>query len=227
MSGKILKAINAVMSEVGVIPKTGENDFHNYKYASEADVLKRLRPAMVKAGLILLPSVTKIDPIDEWGNTTIEVSYTLAHVDGEVWPTPLVFGGCGGDRNKNGVGDKGLYKAITGANKYMLFKLFQLETGDDPENDAAQQKEVEETNKKARAAYMQAALDISIPKGHDTVGDLTKWWKDEKANREKLGITDGTEEYDKLVKALSVRKGQIMAKETGKDRGMKQENENG
>ena len=45
---------------------------------------------------------------------------------------PIIAAGCGGDRNKNGVGDKGLYKALTGANKYMLFKLFQIETGNDP-----------------------------------------------------------------------------------------------
>ena len=39
------------------------------------------------------------------------------------------------DRNKNGVGDKGIYKAITGANKYALLKLLQLATGDDPEDE--------------------------------------------------------------------------------------------
>ncbi len=41
--------------------------------------------------------------------------------------------GAGNDRNKNGVGDKGTYKAITGATKYALMKTFLLETGDDPE----------------------------------------------------------------------------------------------
>ncbi len=65
----------------------------------------------------------------------MRVEYTLAHISGETWPTPLVAQGCGNDKNsKGGVGDKGCYKAITGANKYMLFKLFQIETGDDPES---------------------------------------------------------------------------------------------
>ena len=227
MSKKILKALNDIMAEVGYVQKTGKNDFHDYKYASEADALEKIRPAMVKAGLLLLPSISKIGAIDEWGNTTIEMSYTLAHVDGDIWPTPLVFGGCGGDRNKTGVGDKGLYKAITGANKYMLFKLFQLETGDDPENDAAQQKTLEAEMVKARDFYMKAALEIAVPTGHATVGELTKWWNDEKATREKIGIVKDTEDYDKLVKALANRKVEIMAKEKGKTDHMKQEKTNG
>ena len=32
-------------------------------------------------------------------------------------------------------GDKGAYKAATGVNKYVLMKVFQLATGDDPEKD--------------------------------------------------------------------------------------------
>lgn len=31
-------------------------------------------------------------------------------------------------------GDKGIYKAITGANKYFIYKLLNLPTGDDPES---------------------------------------------------------------------------------------------
>jgi len=227
MSKKILKALNDIMAEVGYVQKTGKNDFHDYKYMTEAGVLEKLRPAMVKAGLLLLPSISKIGAIDEWGNTTIEMSYTLAHVDGDIWPTPLIFGGCGGDRNKNGVGDKGLYKAITGANKYMLFKLFQIETGDDPENDAAQQKALEAEMVKAREFYMDTALKIAVPTGHETVGELTKWWNEEKSNREKIGIVKDTDEYNKLVKALAVRKGEIMSKEKDNGHHMKQEKTNG
>jgi hypothetical protein len=65
---------------------------------------------------------------------SVLIDYTLVHKDGEVWPEKITAAGMGNDRAKNGtVGDKGVYKAITGANKYVLFKLFQIETGDDPE----------------------------------------------------------------------------------------------
>ena len=137
MSSKIAAALHEVMSKVGYVQKTGKNQFHGYRYAGEADLLDKLRPAMVEAGLMLLPSVENVSPIDEHGNVTVIMSYTLLHKDGEKWPDKLTAVGCGNDRsNKGTVGDKGVYKAITGANKYLLFKLFQIETGDDPENDA-------------------------------------------------------------------------------------------
>jgi hypothetical protein len=136
MSAAITKALHQVMSQVSYVQKTGKNTFHNYKYAGEAALLEALRPAMIEAGLILIPSVEAVSPIDEHGITTIRVEYTLAHKDGDIWPHKIVAAGAGGDKNKNGVGDKGLYKAITGANKYLLFKLFQIETGDDPEADS-------------------------------------------------------------------------------------------
>jgi hypothetical protein len=136
MTSKITQALHAVMAKVGYVQKSGKNQFHGYKYAGEADLLEKLRPAMVEAGLLLLPSGKTVTGPDEHGNVTVELAYTLAHKDGEVWPEKLVAFGCGNDRAKNGnVGDKGVYKAITGANKYLLFKLFQIETGDDPEHD--------------------------------------------------------------------------------------------
>lgn len=131
---KIAKALHEIMGKVSYVQKTGTNDFHKYKYAGEADLLAVLRPAMVDAGLMLLPSVQSLSPVDEHGNVSVMIDYTLVHKDGEVWPEKITAAGMGNDRAKNGtVGDKGVYKAITGANKYVLFKLFQIETGNDPE----------------------------------------------------------------------------------------------
>src|ERR1700730_4051329 len=120
MSAKIAKALHQGMSSVGYIQKTGKNAFHGYKYAGEADLLEKLRPAMLEAGLLLIPSVADVSTIDEHGVTTVRMEYTLIHKDGDVWPIKIGAAGQGGDKNKNGVGDKGLYKAITGANKYLL-----------------------------------------------------------------------------------------------------------
>lgn len=130
----ITKALHDVMSAVGYVQKKGRNEFHRYNYAGEADLLEVLRPAMLKAGLLLIPSGAEHSPVDEYGNTRVSVAYTLAHKDGDVWPDKIIAFGCGNDKNsKGGVQDKGTYKALTGANKYLLFKLFQIETGDDPE----------------------------------------------------------------------------------------------
>jgi hypothetical protein len=136
MSAKIALALHEIMSKVGYVQKTGKNAFHGYKYAGEADLLEKLRPAMIEAGLILIPSVQHAAAPDEHGNVLVMVEYTLVHKDGDVWPEKIGAVGCGNDRAKNGsIGDKGVYKALTGANKYLLFKLFQIETGDDPERD--------------------------------------------------------------------------------------------
>jgi hypothetical protein len=137
MSAKIATALHEVMSKVGYVQKTGKNQFHGYKYAGEADLLEKLRPAMVEAGLILLPSVRSVSDPDPHGNVLVQMDYTLVHKDGDIWPEKIGAAGVGNDMSpKTGrVGDKGVYKAITGANKYVLFKLFQIETGDDPERD--------------------------------------------------------------------------------------------
>ena len=133
---EILIAIHAIMKEVGYVQKTDRNEFHKYNYAGEAALLEALRPTMLEYGLILIPSGQNIAEIDSHGNTHVAIDYTLAHVSGEVWPEKIRAYGCGNDRSSKGtVGDKGLYKALTGANKYLLFKLFQVETGDDPEKD--------------------------------------------------------------------------------------------
>lgn len=130
----ITTALHAIMSKASYVQKRDKNQFHNYKYAGEAALLEVVRPAMLEAGLILIPSCVDRTPIDEHGNTHITMEYTLAHVSGDVWPDKVRVFGSGNDRNsKGGVGDKGTYKAITGANKYLLFKLLQIETGDDPE----------------------------------------------------------------------------------------------
>lgn len=207
----ILRAMNAVMQEAAYVQKTGSNDFHGYRYASEADVLERLRPAMVKHGLILIPSVQQVSSIDTHGNTTVSVHYTLAHVSGAVWPQPIIAAGCGGDRNKNGVGDKGLYKALTGANKYMLFKLFQIETGDDPEQTQGD-RDREAADKNARQFYLESGR-IAISKAA-TSADLKEWWKSEEENRKAATIVKGTDEFADLYNAFLARGKELVAKES-------------
>jgi hypothetical protein len=135
----LLAALQAVMKAAGYVQKNGVNQFHKYRYAGESDLLGVVRPAMVEHGLFLIgPSVEGEPRIDEHGNTFVAMSYTLAHVSGEVWPHPLRIVGCGNDKSSKGtIGDKGVYKAYTGGNKYMLFKLLQIATGDDPEEVAA------------------------------------------------------------------------------------------
>lgn len=146
----IIKAIHQVMTKVEYVTKDKKNEFQKYKYASEAALIAALRPEILDAGLILVPSGEELLPIDQWGVTHIVMTFTLAHIDGSVWPDKLKAFGAGSDRSskdKDGnftVGDKGTYKAITGGNKYFLRNLFQIETGDDPEKPTAKEKKEKE-----------------------------------------------------------------------------------
>lgn len=207
---QIITALHAVMQEAAYVQKTGENDFHGYSYATEADVLERIRPAMIKHGLVLIPSINQVSSIDQHGNTSVIVHYTLAHTSGAVWPHPIVAAGCGNDRNKNGTGDKGLYKALTGANKYLLFKLFQIETGDDPEQSQAD-KAREEYAKAAAQFYLEGAR-IAISKA-EMVAELKEWWAGEAGNREASGVIKGTDQYADLYAAFLARGKELSAKE--------------
>jgi len=132
----VLSAILWVMRKAGYVQKMGKNQSMDYKFVQEAGVIELLRPHMIEAGLVIVPNV-KMQQIDQDRNVYVETEYTVTHVDSGDF---IVFTmpGCGNDyRGKSGMaGDKGLPKAITGANKYALLKLFQLPTGDDPEIDS-------------------------------------------------------------------------------------------
>lgn len=131
----IAKKISLVMKDIEYLYKDGKNDFQRYKYVSEANAVSHVRKSMIEHGIVAIPFADSESVIvagtTKGGATqflsTIPVIYTVIDVDSGEWVRSRIVG--------NGVdsGDKGPYKAHTGANKYFLFKLFQIETGDDPE----------------------------------------------------------------------------------------------
>lgn len=145
----LLDALQAAAICVGYIQKKGRNEFQQYNYVTESDVVAQTREALLDNDIVMIPSVESVSH-DEWGNTNIIVTYTMHHTtSGE----SLTFrmAGAGNDRNSKGVGDKGIYKALTGCNKYALLKALQLATGDDPED------EKDEPVRNAPAAAPKAA----------------------------------------------------------------------
>ena len=127
-TSNITQAILKVMAGVSFVQKAGKNEFHGYKYATEGDALAALRPHLIENELVVISDVIEHTSPDEFGNTTVKVQYRILHSSGE--EIVCHFVGCGNDRSSKGaIGDKGIYKALTGANKYFLLKTFQLETG--------------------------------------------------------------------------------------------------
>lgn len=130
---ELLTALQAAALQVGYVQKKGRNDFQNYNYVTESDVVAQTREALLDNDIVMIPSVESVSH-DEYGNTNIIVLYTVHHTASGQSLT-FKMAGAGNDRNSKGVGDKGIYKALTGCNKYALLKALQLATGDDPENE--------------------------------------------------------------------------------------------
>lgn len=133
---KLVKKLAKVMDEVKYIQKRGFNKFHKYKYATESDVSEKVREVLAEQNVVMLPDVvehTSREHKNLKGNTeyiaTVKVKFTF--VDGETGEQLSIHSvGEGQDS-----GDKAVYKAITGAQKYALMKAFMIPTGDDPEAD--------------------------------------------------------------------------------------------
>lgn len=123
-----------VMKRVRYIQKTGRNSFHKYNFLEESELVERIGEAMAEVGIAYFPEVVGVQHIPDTKDkgilTTITVSATFACSDTGETHT-VQWAGVGHDAL-----DKGIYKAMTGANKYLLMKTFLISTGDDPEEDS-------------------------------------------------------------------------------------------
>lgn len=127
-------AVVEAMKRVRYVKETGKNDFHGYKYASDEDFLILVQPALADVGLCLLPTVTEVRTVEHSADkkgapryrTELVQTWELLHVSGE--SRMLSVPACGLDSE-----DKGTYKALTGALKYLVRHLLLIPTGADPE----------------------------------------------------------------------------------------------
>lgn len=142
--------ILAVMSEVGKVGKDKTNSFHKYAYASDEAVVGEIRGALIKNRLAVIPNqkeCTTTSGTNRQGEasflTSLAVEYTLLDVDSGESMVATAYG--------QGVdsGDKGVYKAATGAEKYFLLKTFLIATGDDAEKESPQRSSQAQTPRKS------------------------------------------------------------------------------
>jgi hypothetical protein len=139
LGGGLVGAIAAVMNEVRVVAKRGENEFHRYRYATMGDILKEITPLLGRHGIVIFQSETGRAMFDDDNVIAVEYSFTVAHASGETWPHVIKQTGVSTCRNsKGGWDDKSLNKCHTAARKYFLLALFQIPTGE--EDDADQDK---------------------------------------------------------------------------------------
>jgi len=207
------------MKEVKYIQKTGYNTFHKYKYATEADVNEKVREELAKQNVIMLPSMinhemrlhTNRNGATEY-ITLVDMQFTF--VDGDTGETFTVnMSGEGQD-----AGDKGIYKAIAGAQKYALMKVFMIPTGDDPEADEG----VDERNS-GKPKQPKAKQSPQQKQGNSAPQEPPVKWSAFWAAWKKLGLTDtdahaiaGCESVSHFTRAQAnelMEKGKILATE--------------
>ncbi|WP_243299111.1 ERF family protein [Bacillus litorisediminis] len=160
---KLVSKLSKVMQEVKYIQKRGKNAFHGYNYATESDVAEKVREVLAEQCVIMVPDMkshTVREHINAKGKTeyivTAEMEFRF--IDGETGEE-LIFKMYGEGQD---AGDKAVYKAITGAQKYALMKVFMIPTGDDPEGDTGTDERNEE--KPETASPKQIGLMKTIVK---------------------------------------------------------------
>ncbi len=134
---KILAKLTAIAAETGYIQKDKKNAHFGYNYASEQAIKETLHPLLVKHGVLFFPVECSLVRREQYTSdkgkrsclTDISMTYRFYDsASGEF--VEGTFCGTGDD-----AADKGTYKAVTGAIKYILTSTFLIPTGDDPEND--------------------------------------------------------------------------------------------
>lgn len=141
MPKEVAEAVIAVMDEVGYVQKKGKNDFHNYKFTKMDDLLAKIQPAMVNAGLIIVQDELRHGPAFDGKLMEAEYEFTLHTKSGIAWDERTKHSGTSAALNsKGGVDDKALNKCHSAARKYFQLALFQIPTGDLPDPDAEEDK---------------------------------------------------------------------------------------
>jgi hypothetical protein len=128
----LVRKIAVIMAEISRVPKRGRHSGLRYDYVQEADLMDLLRDRMADQGVVIFPSVREhnmVESRDDRGRvqflTTVTMEITLIDSEsGDQLTTNWI--GQGMDP-----GDKGYYKAYTGAIKYFLLKTFLISTGDE------------------------------------------------------------------------------------------------
>lgn len=125
----LYRKIGAIIKENVTVEKNGYNAFHKYKYSTESDITEVARKMFIKYNLAMSSTVENVSPGPAADITRVHVKFTLVDLDTGEYEVRSYYGD-GQDK-----GDKGLYKAYTGAVKYFLAKTLMISTDDDPEKD--------------------------------------------------------------------------------------------
>jgi ERF superfamily len=165
LKAKLYQKIWAVMGEVDFVAKDGkvQSNQTNYKYASEAAIKEAVHPALVKHRLLFFPYRSEVverhaeTTKNKFGEertqtrTTVKLCYRFLDIDTGYGEEGEIHGD-----GQDG-GDKGIYKAFTGAFKYVFHMGLVIPTGDDPERQELSREEKKQIKVEGHAQQQQIA----------------------------------------------------------------------
>lgn len=182
----IYSSLTAAAASINAVGKNAQNTQQGWKFRSIDDVYNALNPALIAAGLTIIPEVQEKDiTTDANGKATtarLVMRYTVYAQDG----SSVICSTIGEGKD---YGDKACSKAMAIAYKYMAFQLFCIPTEemrrDDPDFYVPdEQEKVKAEKPKANLAQRaEAASNVVVSK------------------TEKVGI-DRKAELDKLAKEI-------------------------
>lgn len=133
----IYAKLNQIQKEIPALKKEGLNTAQHYTYLADYQLAELFKDLCAKHNVVFVYGSRILGKTEwtsgkgqHWVMTDVSVDYMFVDADN---PTSYIEGsavGQGADTS-----DKGVYKAITGAVKYILMKTFFLATGDDAEKD--------------------------------------------------------------------------------------------
>lgn len=164
LNAKLQKKKNTLrkaLKEKGILKKGATNDFDKYQYFSEAQYKELFTDLFSQVGLELKFNeieYTTFEGTEKQANGRMpKLEFYLFDSETGFYETTCITGE-GIDK-----GDKGGYKAYTGALKYYLANTFMVATGDDPEKESPDNKMYKKTpSKPAKATAKQIELINSL-----------------------------------------------------------------
>jgi hypothetical protein len=132
-SQSLVKKLVAIIKDLPAVQKEGRNPHFGYNYTKEGQIMALLGPRLASSGILVTTSVETMQPHYGAAKEGSYVSVTTLHkfIDTETGAFIEVRGaGVGWDS-----GDKGVYKAVTGAFKQIFMKNFWITDETDPEDE--------------------------------------------------------------------------------------------
>lgn len=197
----LISKLAEVMKGIKHVAKRGRNEFHKYDYATEADIAEAVRSGLADAGIMLVPSVKEVtvEQIPKKAGGFDRLVRLLVEFTVTNGTESIRFNAVGEGQDS---GDKASYKAMTGATKYALLKLFLIPTGDDPENDSKEREKEDEEARTKVERFRDLYKKAKEKKVVQTSSEFQTWIR-ERCNKPKdTPLVDFTWEQITIIEAM-------------------------